>query len=83
MVDNALIEQIETNVYEKARKGIELTEEEYFLYSIAMLWTPERIRRCVFMGSEEHFCDAMKNNFYTYFKRLGLLDKVKEVQGID
>ena len=81
MVEDSLIEQIENNCYQKAAKGI-LTPEEYLVYEIALLWTPERLRRVIFMGSEEHFCWAAKQNIYTNLNRLGFLDKIKEIQHI-
>ena len=82
MVEDSLIEQIENNCYYKAAKGLSLTQEEYLVYGIAQLWTPERLRRAIFMGNEEQFCRTAKQNIYTNLNQLGFLDKIKEIQHI-
>ena len=82
MVEKSLIKQIENNIYEKAKKGIPLTDEEYFFYEIALFLKPEGLRRMIFMGTEEHYCEAVKNNLYHWSNKLGILDKVKNTQNI-
>ena len=82
MVKKSLIKQIENNIYEKAAKGIPLTDEEYFFYEIALFFKPEGLRRIIFMGTEEHYCEAAKNNLYHCSNKLGILDKVKNIQNI-
>lgn len=81
MVEESLIEQIENNCYQKAAKG-KLTPEEYLVYEIALLWTPERIRRAIFLGNEELFCRTAKQNIYINLNELGYLDKIKKIQNI-
>ena len=82
MIEKSLIKQIETNIYEKAARGIPLTDEEYFFYEIALFLKPEGLRHIIFIGMEEHYCEAVKNNIYDWSNKLGILDKVKTIQNI-